>query len=246
MSEWDFPGTIAVGAKGRPARQVQEWLCLHGVNLVIDGDFGPATRAAVRAFQSRKGLQASGTVNQSTWAALVEPMTTAVAEILPGKKSLGALAVAYARQHLAQYPREAGGQNRGPWVRLYMKGIEGSEWAWCAGFTSYLLQQAARTLGSTMPLPYTFSCDSLAASAKERGTFIDGRTSPQPGRLTPGSLFLLRRTPLDWVHCGMVLTAAPATFETIEGNTNDSGEREGYEVCKRTRGYLAKDFAVIG
>ncbi len=245
MTEWDFPGTIARGARGRPAFRVQEWLCLQSVNVVIDGDFGPATRASVQTFQSRAGLPASGTVNQSTWAALVEPMTNAVTEIPPGKRSLGELAVAYAKQHLAQQPREVGGQNRGPWVRLYMKGNEGSEWAWCAGFVCYLLQQAARTLGSAMPLPYTFSCDSLAAAAKQRGTFVAGRTLPQPGVPGPGSLFLLRRTPLDWVHTGMVISAAAATLDTIEGNTNDSGEREGYEVCQRVRGYGAKDFALV-
>jgi hypothetical protein len=31
-------------------------------------------------------------------------------------------------------------------------------------------------------------------------------------------------------------------IETIEGNTNDSGEREGFEVCARTRSYAGKDF----
>jgi hypothetical protein len=245
MNEWDFPGPIAPGAKGRPARQVQEWLCLQGCNVVIDADFGPATRAAVQAFQSSAGLAASGTVNQGTWAALVQPMTDAVANITPGKRSLGQLAVVYAKQHLAQNPREVGGQNRGPWVRLYMKGNDGAEWPWCAGFVCYLLRQAARTLGSAMPLPYTFSCDSLAAEAKAGSVFLDGRKQVSPSQLSPGSLFLLRRTPLDWTHTGMVVSAAPQTIDTIEGNTNDSGEREGYEVCARVRGYDDKDFAVI-
>ena len=246
MNEWDFPGSIARGARGSAARRVQEWLCLHDCNVVIDGDFGPATKAAVQSFQSRAGLAASGTVNQSTWAALVQPMTDAVAEIDPGSRGLGALAVAYAQQHLAQHPREVGGQNRGPWVRLYMKGNDGAEWAWCAGFVSYLLRQAARTLGIAMPLAYTFSCDSLAAEARQGGTFLDGRKGVTQDLLPPGSLFLLRRSTLDWTHTGMVVSAAAETFDTIEGNTNDSGEREGYEVCKRVRGYEDKDFAVIG
>lgn len=246
MNEWDFPGSIAQGARGRTARQVQEWLCLHGRNVVIDGDFGPATKAAVQAFQAGSGLTASGTVNQSTWGALVQPMTDAVAELEPGSRGLGALAVAYAKQHLAQHPREVGGQNRGPWVRLYMKGNDGAEWAWCAGFVCYVLRQAASTLGSPMPLAYTFSCDSLAAEAKQGGIFLDGKKNVTPEQLAPGSLFLLRRSPLDWTHTGMVIAAAAETFDTIEGNTNDSGEREGYEVCKRVRGYEDKDFAVIG
>jgi hypothetical protein len=246
MNECDFPGSIGQGARGRNARRVQEWLCLHDWNVVIDGDFGPATKAAVQSFQSSTGLTASGTVNQNTWAALVQPMTDAVAELDPQGRGVGDLAVAYARQHLAQHPREVGGQNRGPWVRLYMKGNDGAEWAWCAGFVCYLLRQAARTLGIATPLAYTFSCDSLAAEAKQGGLFQDGRKGVTPDQLTPGSLFLLRRSALDWTHTGMVVSAAAETFDTIEGNTNDSGEREGYEVCKRVRGYEDKDFAVIG
>jgi len=246
MHEWDFPGTIAVGAQGKRARRVQEWLCLQGLNVAIDDDFGPATRAAVKAFQAREGLRASGTVNLSTWTALVAPMTDAVAEIAPGKRTLGQLAVAYARQHLAQQPREIGGENCGPWVRLYMKGHDGVEWPWCAGFVCYLLQQAARTRKVSMPLPYTFSCDSLAASAKELGTFVPGRTRPPPSSLMPGTLFLVRRTAFDWVHTGMVISAERATLTTIEGNTNDTGGREGYEVCRRTRAYDDKDFATVG
>jgi hypothetical protein len=190
-------------------------------------------------------LQAGGVVNGTTFTALVAPIVAAVAPIDPGSRGLGALTVACARQHLAQSPREVGGENMGPWVRLYMKGNEGTEWAWCAGFVGYLLRQAGRALGAAVPLPYTFSCDSLASAARDAGLFLDGRKGVSPGQITAGSLFLVRRTPLDWVHTGLVLSAGPTAFDTIEGNTNDSGDREGYEVCRRTRGYDGKDFILI-
>jgi len=38
-------------------------------------------------------------------------------------------------------------------------------------------------------------------------------------------------------HAGIVQRANPDYFETIEGNTNDEGNREGYEVAERTRKY---------
>jgi hypothetical protein len=61
----------------------------------------------------------------------------------------------------------------------------------------------------------------------------------------PGSIFLNRRVGGDWVHTGIVTGAAADTFETIEGNTNDAGDREGYEVCRRVRGYGNKDFIMV-
>jgi hypothetical protein len=47
------------------------------------------------------------------------------------------------------------------------------------------------------------------------------------------------------VHTGIVLEANNDFYHTIEGNTNDEGSREGYEVCKRIRGYKKKDFILI-
>jgi hypothetical protein len=233
------------GDDGEKVRLIQEWLCLHGVHVKIDGEFGPATEAAVKQFCAQEGLPVSGVVNEPVFSRLVAPMQAALAAISPHGKSLGELAVAYAQQHLQQHPREIGGQNRGPWVRLYMSGHEGSQWAWCAGFACFCLQQACDTLAVTVPIEPSFSCDSLAASAKERGKFVK---EPAPGdrrRITPGSLFLVRRTPTDWIHTGIVVQAEDEVFRTIEGNTNDEGNREGYEVCARTRGYKSMDFIVM-
>ena len=47
-------------------------------------------------------------------------------------------------------PREIGGQNMGPWVRLYMDGREGAEFPWCAGFVCFVLAQACEAMGRAM------------------------------------------------------------------------------------------------
>lgn len=36
-------------------------------------------------------------------------------------------------------------------------------------------------------------------------------------------------------HTGIVESVSVDKINTIEGNTNDTGEREGYEVCRRNR-----------
>jgi hypothetical protein len=58
------------GATGGAVREVQDLLRRHGASLVLDGDFGPATAAAVREFQRRAGLAADGVVGPNTWARL--------------------------------------------------------------------------------------------------------------------------------------------------------------------------------
>ena len=51
------------GSKGGKVRLIQEWLCLHGFHIVIDGDFGPATDRAVKEFQAKKKSGVTGVVN---------------------------------------------------------------------------------------------------------------------------------------------------------------------------------------
>jgi len=231
------------GSKGKKVRLIQEWLSLNGIGVVPDGDFGAATDLAVREFQDAQGLDVDGVVGEDTFKALVAPMARALQE-MPAENSLGAMIVAYAMQHLRNSPREIGGQNMGPWVRLYMKGNEGQQWPWCAGFVSFVLEQACATMGSHLPVKSTFSCDLLATDAKEKGILWEERRLDR-SRLRPGMLFLQRRSAKDWEHVGIVVKADAEVFLTIEGNTNDEGSREGYEVCRRVRGYRSKDFVAV-
>ena len=231
------------GSKGKKVKLIQEWLSLNGFGVVVDGDFSAASDFAVRQFQNKNNLKPDGVVGKNTFAALISPITF-VLEQQPAKSLLGNTLVAYAKRHLKQSPREIGGQNRGPWVRLYMKGNEGTQWAWCAGFACFLLQQACKSRQLSLPITPSFSCDSLAASAKEKGLFLSERGLDRSA-IKPGMFFLNRRTTTDWTHVGIVIETNEEVFMTIEGNTNDEGSREGYEVCQRIRGYGKKDFIII-
>lgn len=244
-AEYTYAGDVGMGARGARARAAQEWLSLNGWSVAIDGEFGPASAAATRAFQHRHGLHVTGVVDQPTFERLVDPLINALAPLHPSA-TLSGMVVAYAMQHLAQHPREVGGQNRGPWVRLYMGGNEGTAWPWCAGFASYVMRQASATVGRALPFRTSYSCDLLAANATSCGCFCPGSAKlVPPERVRPGALFLTRRTVGDWEHVGIVINVEPDAFHSVEGNTNDGGDREGYEVCQRVRGYNNKDFVLL-
>jgi peptidoglycan hydrolase-like protein with peptidoglycan-binding domain len=245
MTETQFNGPMRSGDRGVETKRVQEWLTYHGHAVVIDGQFGPATRRALGEFQDARKLPVSGETDQQTFDALVEPMVAAMRPIPVEGRPLAALLLAYAQQHWRQHPREIGGENRGPWVRLYMAGNEGRECPWCAGFATFVLRQACRTLNIEMPYPYAFGCDYLAGVALSRHSLLRVRSESESSAVRPGYLFLIPKSPTTYSHIGIVESVAAGTFTTIEGNTNDSGSPEGYEVCRRTRGTLGKDYLVV-
>ncbi len=238
------------GSRGTDVRDLQEWLNLHDFGCGIDGDFGPATEAAVTAFQLNMNQPPVqfGEVDASTWQLLHRPIerATAIDRAAAVGMTLPEAIVYFAKQHLAQHPREVGGQNRGPWVRLYCSGRDGDVWAWCAGFVSYIIGQACEATGATRPIRSTVSCDVLALAAEQQGQLVRYASASRSTRRLPqpraGDLFLVYRRDDDWAHTGIVTDATPSVVVTIEGNTNDEGSREGYEVCARRRSYSRLDF----
>lgn len=244
LDEITLDSDVHDGMRGKDVRRVQEWLNLHNHGVVIDGDFGPATSQAVHQFQADLGIDSTGVVDATSWEKLIAPMIEVLQPQVYQSLPFGEAVLAYARTHLVARPREIGGANRGPWVRLYMDGFEGPSALWCAGFTTFIMRQAADSLGTQMPIPGSFSCDQLAEQGRAATIFVDG-AAIRPEDIAPGSLFLVRNTADDWTHTGIVVQPDSSAFSTIEGNTNDSGDREGYEVCARTRAYGAKDFLLL-
>jgi hypothetical protein len=65
--------TIQNGSKGGPVKAAQSILNgKAGARLALDGDFGPATQAAVRAWQTFFRLEVDGIVGPQTWATLLD------------------------------------------------------------------------------------------------------------------------------------------------------------------------------
>lgn len=137
-----------------------------------------------------------------------------------------ALEIAITQLGVEEHPR---GSNRGPEVDEYIKSVgldPAGKYAWCAAFVYWCFEKAAESMGRQNPLSKTGGV--LDQWAKRKGAFrVTG--SPQPGDIGimdfgkgVGHMFIVEAAHLDHT-------------DNIEGNTNDDGSREGYEVCRRTR-----------
>ena len=67
----DMP-LIKRGSKCEAVKKLQQILNAKGYKLSVDGDFGPATEAAVKAYQGANHLEADGEVGEKTWASLMK------------------------------------------------------------------------------------------------------------------------------------------------------------------------------
>ncbi|MFF2148312.1 peptidoglycan-binding protein [Kitasatospora sp. NPDC058190] len=68
---------LARGASGSAVQGVQSQLVAHGIQVSVDGAFGPGTQAGVTSFQSSAGLPAGGSSGLSQSAASARSGSTA-------------------------------------------------------------------------------------------------------------------------------------------------------------------------
>ena len=229
--------------------KIQSWLSLFslwnqnaGTVTDIDGDFGSATEKAVMNFQKAKGLAQNGIVDQGLFDVLCETMLKAFEGNITGA-GLRQLVINTGNNHLKNHPFELvikQQANTGPWVRAYMDGHEGTDWFWCMGFVQSIIDQAASLQGKNFKtlMPLTYSCDTVGTTGLQKG-LLSRHTAVRndPSLVKPGDIFLLQKTPNDWIHTGIIIAVGADTFETIEGNTNSGGSSNGNAVLKRVRNF---------
>lgn len=222
--------TLHIGDEGPVVETLQRLLCERGYRVDVDGDFGPLTEAAVRAFQAqnldRRGepLKVDGVVGPVTWWSLASPKPvpapqsgvdfTAMPAVKAGGSSRGRAALEAAIEELRQGAGEVGGNNRGPYVKKYLNGLAEEGEPWCAAFVSWCFDQPR----GTIPFRYTVAARELLAQARARGwaTPPDSRYMPRPGDI----VVWWRVRAEGWQgHAGLVHHVSEDGFlHTIEGN----------------------------
>jgi hypothetical protein len=140
------------------------------------------------------------------------------------------LAVAQSQIGVSESPK---GSNKGKEVEKYLKSVGlGGGYSWCMAFVKWCMDQACADLGAKNPMIVTGGV--LAQWNKIMKCYRFNKPMA-------GDIFIM-----DFGkglgHTGIVERVEGAIVHTIEGNSNDEGSREGYEVCRRIR----KASAIIG
>lgn len=129
-------------------------------------------------------------------------------------------------------------QNAGSSIQKYQAStsLAGQGWPWCAAFVDWCVQQFAAEGGSNIAqVPRTASAFGLITWGNDNHFPVftppinAEDTKPRPGDIVV----------YEFSHTGIVSREGDAAhnFYAIEGNTNPSGGRDGYEVAERGRDY---------
>jgi hypothetical protein len=219
---------------------IQEWLCLHGYNTGIDGDWGPATNRALKRIAENEAIDFSDyKMTDEFWFALTYPLREALATPL-SKTTLAELVGVIAAKHHFNNAKEIGGNNKGPWVRTYMAGNSGVNWPWCAGFVKFVLAQACFTLKCASPIATSYSTSMLVKNARAVHRFQEYIENSNTF-----AIFALKGGITGYKHTGFAYNFTEDTFETIEGNTNYGGSSDGDAVCRRIRATERSHFITL-
>lgn len=157
----------------------------------------------------------------------VTKVTTAAVKPPTGTPlSLGTNTLSIARSQLG-CKEEPKGSNWGKDVQKYL-GSVGITFpaAWCMAFVYWCTEQAAKELKVKNPL------------VKTGGVMMQWNKIPASMKVKdpkPGDIFIM-----DFGagkgHTGFVSAVKGSRIETVEGNSNDEGSREGFEVCRKPGG----------
>lgn len=230
-----FLGVMSRGDKNPRVAALQRLLQSQGFyEYRVDGNFGPITEEALRAFQTthvgpdRNFLKSTGVLDKATWWALNNPSGTMQRSNLNPRIPVGLegerlkLVELALQEHAAGVREDPDGSNWGDGVKKYLEGVGPAYW--CAYFVSWLYKQV------TGKWPYGKRIGAVRefwAEALKAGTAItlESGVLPEPGDL---GVYLYtnskgQRTGLG--HIFVVTSVSP------DGKRNNSvGGNEGNRV----------------
>lgn len=237
------------GDSGFAVRRLQEWMCLNGHKVVVDGQWGPATSRALGVKKLTPVMWESGTrrmkslLGMTTGQSIREQLNHVDCAFDLDKFA----PILVARMFLQAEAREVGGNNRGPWVRLFMRGHQGNNYPWCAGFVSTVMEIVDEEFcKSRVTLPWTWSSSEMYETARKSGRLVTWNEL-STSQDHPACVFLIRGGKTGHRHAGFAwgFDYDTGVFETVEGNSNSVGSFDGQGVTTGTRNKNDKDFVLL-
>lgn len=127
--------------------------------------------------------------------------------------------------------REATGKNDGPAVEMYLRSVNlGKGYAWCAAFVKWVFQSCN--------VKTTITAWSPTAHNSRNLIWFKKQWHKEP---VHGDVFTIWNVKMKRIsHTGFFHKKVNGSiYETVEGNTNEGGSREGDGVYKRRRSFNA-------
>lgn len=237
-----FPGRIIkVGEQDKKVVQdIAGALASKGYAVTSPpGVYDEAFKSVVMLFQAQnvdesgRSLRVDGKIGSLTWGALFGAQPVAVAPVGTAGAALG---VAVSQIGVMEQPL---GSNAGPMVNQYLKSVATAPGNfWCMAFVHWCFQQAGN--GATI-FPKTAGClDAWNRAKKVNGIKIITRAQAlaDPNLVRPGAVFI-HDYGSGHGHTGLVRQSISGALRTIEGNSNNSGSRNGLGVFELNRRNVA-------
>ncbi|MHB0955538.1 MAG: NlpC/P60 family protein [Pirellulaceae bacterium] len=203
-----MPTVLRNGNRSPDVAQLQRLLnqkVVPSPNLTADGDFGPRTERAVRAFQTQHGLSADGIVGPQTWAKLGGAQVPPTATGEPRWMQV-------ARREIGV--RETAGSAHNPRIIQYHASTSlkatTDETAWCASFVNWCLIQSG-VVGTNSAAAASFVTWGKATHAQPGAVCVIYNASAANSSLSRSGN-----------HVGFLVEETSANYVLLGGNQSDS------------------------
>lgn len=158
-----------------------------------------------------------------------------------------ALRVALDQLGVHEDPKKA---NSGKEVKEYLQAVGLTEgYPWCQAFVNWSYEQAAKQLKVPEPVLNTggvLDCWNRTDAAKK---IAKAALVKAPELILPGDQFVMKIGTKGAGHTGLIVSVSKRAdgyvLNTVEGNTDDNGGREGVKVATRTRLLAMKELVGV-
>ena len=192
----------------------------------------------VKSVQRSLNLKADGVDGPVTWQTILNKLTISndqKAVTVTSKDSAGTLVsriIELARGEVGV--REIGDTNCGKRVNEYKSATyldSTQSWPWCAAFICWILREAMKGGSYSFKRPTTAGAWDFENWASDQDMSVKTK-KPHNGDIIAGDIILF-----TFSHIGIAISAPDKNgmVQTIEGNTDDAGSREGGGVYIKDR-----------